>query len=115
MSKQDILTNIQAINEGLQTGRLMEVLETYYADDVVMQENAKHDPERIGKANNRKAEQAFVDHAVIHEARVDKVVVDGDGVGDDAGTWTLTVTDTFPSDGGTWNTWCMNIKGGPLP
>jgi hypothetical protein len=77
-NNENILASITDINDGFQNGRLMEVFEKYYADDVVMQENAAHDPKRVGKDNNRIAEQFFVDNAVIHGARVDKVIVDGD-------------------------------------
>ncbi len=78
MTSPDILANITAINYGFQNGKLLEVFEKYYADDVVMQENAVHDPNRVGKEGNRSAIQTWVDIAVIHGARVEKVVVDGD-------------------------------------
>ncbi|MCA9494262.1 MAG: nuclear transport factor 2 family protein [Myxococcales bacterium] len=64
--------------EGLSTGRLMEVFEKFYADDVVMMENGEPDPARVGKAGNRTYEQYFADKAEWHGAKMGPVIVDGD-------------------------------------
>jgi ketosteroid isomerase-like protein len=45
------------INDMVLSGKAMEAFEEFYAEDVVMQENG--DPERKGKAVNRKYEQDF--------------------------------------------------------
>jgi hypothetical protein len=78
MSSADILTSITAINDGFRNGHVLEVFEKYYAADVVMQENAVPDPNRVGKEGSRAALHNWAKLAVIHGARVDKVVVDGD-------------------------------------
>lgn len=67
-----------ALIEGITSGRLMEVFERYYADDVVMSENGAEDPARVGKDNNRAYEQYFVDHAEWHGVSVGPVIADGD-------------------------------------
>lgn len=45
------------LNEDVLSGKAMEAFETYYADDIVMQENSE-EPRR-GKAANRKVEEEF--------------------------------------------------------
>jgi hypothetical protein len=72
----DIRANLNALIEGLQTGKTLEVFDKYYADDVVMSENAEEDPKRIGKAANRAYEAYFVEHAQWHGARIGRVTVD---------------------------------------
>jgi hypothetical protein len=67
--------------QGLMTGRLMEVFETYYADDVVMSENGEDDPGRYGKEKNRAYEAYFAANAEWHDARLGPVIVDGDHSG----------------------------------
>lgn len=74
----DIRTRLQDLNNGILTGRLLEVFDKYYAEDVVMSENGVSDPNRIGKAANRAYEEYFVNNATFHGARVDNVIVDGD-------------------------------------
>lgn len=64
--------------DGICTGRLLEVFDRYYADDVVMQENAVDDPQRHGKAANRAYEQYFVENATFYGVKVGAVMVDGD-------------------------------------
>ncbi len=69
--------NIQTVIESIQTGKLMEAFETYYADDVVMSENGVEDPARVGKEANRGYEQYFVDNSEWFGVRVDAVIADG--------------------------------------
>jgi hypothetical protein len=69
--------NLMQLLEGLGSGRLMEVFEKFYADDVVMMENAEPDPGRTNKADNRKYEQYFADNAQWHGAKVGAVLADG--------------------------------------
>lgn len=52
-----LLENINEINDMILEGKALEAFETYYHDDVVMQEN--DNPEFIGKALNRKREEDF--------------------------------------------------------
>lgn len=73
----DIRARVDDLNNGILEGRLLEVFDAYYDDDVVMSENGAHDESRVGKANNRAYEEYFVNHAVFHGARVDDVIVDG--------------------------------------
>lgn len=75
------MDNRERLNDlinGLLTGRLMEVFETYYADDVVMNENADPAGDRVGKDANRQYEAYFAANAQWHDARVGAVIVDGD-------------------------------------
>lgn len=76
MSK-DIRARVEDLNRGILEGRLLEVFDKYYADDVVMSENGAQDEARVGKANNRAYEEYFVNNATFHGARVDDVIVDG--------------------------------------
>ena len=78
MSTEQNRKNLMELLDGLGSGRLMEVFDKFYADDVVMMENAEPDPKRIGKAANRAYEQLFVDNAQWHGAKLGPVVVDGD-------------------------------------
>lgn len=52
-----LLEKIQDLNQLLVQGKAMEAFEKYYHDDVVMQEN--DNPPTVGKAANRKREEAF--------------------------------------------------------
>ncbi len=69
---------VLSLIEALTTGKLMSAFETLYAEDVVMSENGKEDPERVGKAKNRAYEQAFVDNAQWHGVKLGPVIADGD-------------------------------------
>jgi ketosteroid isomerase-like protein len=57
--KIDHATLDRQLNEQIKKGDIMNAFETYYADDVVMQENL--DEPRSGKANNRAFEKQFMD------------------------------------------------------
>ncbi|EFA79734.1 hypothetical protein PPL_07425 [Heterostelium album PN500] len=80
----NIRENINAIIKGIQENKILEIFEKYYADDVVMYEKGDS-TNRVGKDQNRKAEEAFVNNATIHEAKrmfdidrfILKVLVDG--------------------------------------
>ena len=68
----------QALNQAIQKGDILGAFETYYADDVVMQEN--DDPPRKGKFVNRDYEKAFVDSvAQLHSIKMLGSAV-GDGI-----------------------------------
>lgn len=64
--------------DGLLTGRLLEVFDRYYADDVVMSENGDADENRVGKAKNRAYEAYFAENAKWFGAKVGPVLADGD-------------------------------------
>ncbi|KAN0050322.1 hypothetical protein ACTA71_003441 [Dictyostelium dimigraforme] len=71
-----IKENLEAIIKGIQENKILEVFDKYYHDDVVMYEKGDS-TNRVGKEANRKAEESFVNNATIHEARITKVLVDG--------------------------------------
>lgn len=73
----DIRANLDDLINGLLTGRLLEVFDKYYHDDVVMSENAEQDPNRVGKAANRGYEAYFASNATWHDAKVGAIAVDG--------------------------------------
>jgi hypothetical protein len=70
--------NLLSLIEGLTTGRLMEVFEKFYADDVVMSENGEEDPARVGKEANRGYEAYFAANAEWHGVKLGPVLADGD-------------------------------------
>jgi hypothetical protein len=74
----DNRANLQDLIQGLLTGRLMEVFEKYYAEDVVMSENALEAETRVGKEKNRGYEAYFAANAQWHDAKVGPLIVDGD-------------------------------------
>lgn len=81
MSENPNKTALLDLLDGIATGRLLEVFDRYYADDVVMSENGAEDPERVGKAKNRAYEEVFATNATWFGARLGDVVADGDTTG----------------------------------
>lgn len=73
----DIRANLMDLIKGLGEGRLMEVFEKYYADDVVMSENGDPEQTRVGKETNRGYEAYFAANAQWHGASLGPVLVDG--------------------------------------
>ncbi|KAM9961841.1 hypothetical protein ACTFIR_004702 [Dictyostelium discoideum] len=69
--------NLEAIIEGIQTNKILEVFDKYYHDEIVMYEKGDS-TNRVGKAANRIAEESFVNNSIIHEARLIKLIADGD-------------------------------------
>ncbi len=63
-----LIENISTLNDMILEGKALEAFETFYHDDVVMQEN--DNPEWIGKTVNRKREEDFF--ASITEFRAAK-------------------------------------------
>ncbi|MEQ1505053.1 MAG: nuclear transport factor 2 family protein [Myxococcota bacterium] len=78
MSSDQNKKNLMELLDGLGSGRLMEVFDKFYADDVVMMENNEPDPNRVGKAKNRAYEQYFADNAQWHGAKLGPVLADGE-------------------------------------
>ncbi len=66
----DLRTLVDALNQKILEGKILEAFEEYYADDVVMQDNDY--PARVGKEVNRQYEEAFVNG--LTEFRGAKVV-----------------------------------------
>ena len=58
--------------------RIVEALEKFYDEDVVMQDNAG--PPVVGRAANLERERAFFGAITVHQMRALSVVVDGDRV-----------------------------------
>ena len=83
-----IKNHVQAVIDGILTGKVLETFDAYYADDVVMSEN-KTD-ERVGKAANREYEIQFLNNVQeFHGAQVGRVIVDGDHA---AVEWSFDIT-----------------------
>jgi hypothetical protein len=74
----DIRANLEDLLRGTVEGRLMEVFERHYHEDVVVSDNGGVDPGRVGKANNRLHQAFLAEHVIWHDARVGNVAVDGD-------------------------------------
>ena len=77
----DNKAKLQDMIDGIQSGKLMEKFEQYYADDVFMSENGRDEPNRHGKEANRQYEQYFVDNAEFHDVKVGPVIGDGNITG----------------------------------
>lgn len=61
----------------VQAGRILDAIDTYYAENVSMQEN--QNPPTVGKAVNRVREEAFVASvAEVHRLETPSVFVEGD-------------------------------------
>ena len=72
-----IRKQVQAVIDGVLSGRILETFERYYADDVVMSENGED--ARVGKPINREYEIKYLDNVLeFHGAKVGRVIVDGD-------------------------------------
>jgi hypothetical protein len=68
---------VQDLIQKVESGKAMEAFETYYADDIAMQENGN--TPTVGKAVNRvREEQFFGSIAEVHEGRAVSYVADGD-------------------------------------
>jgi hypothetical protein len=62
MNQQKLLADLNHLNDLVINGKLMEAFETYYHDDVSMQEN-ENSPV-VGKASNRERELQFLNNIV---------------------------------------------------
>lgn len=71
-----IRERVEELNGMVLEGKVMEAMQEFYADDVVMAEN-DNDP-TVGLAANLGREQTFVDNTTWYGAEVKSVVVDGD-------------------------------------
>ncbi len=68
--------DVQAVIDGILSGKILEAFESYYHDDVVMSENGAQ--ERVGKDANREYEEQFVNNVEFHGAEAVSVLIDGD-------------------------------------
>lgn len=77
MSQYDYQALDRELNQAILGGDILGAFEKYYAEDIVMQENA-NEP-RHGKAANRKHEEEFVNSVEeFHGAKVLSEAVNGD-------------------------------------
>ncbi|KAF2076987.1 hypothetical protein CYY_001696 [Polysphondylium violaceum] len=72
----NIKTNLEAIFEGIRQNKIVETFEKYYDEKVVMFEKGDS-TNRVGKEENRVAEQGFQSNATIHELKIIKLLIDG--------------------------------------
>lgn len=73
---ESIRHRVDDLNAQIQQGRIMEAMNEFYADEVVMSEN---DGEAtVGLAANLDREQDFVDNTEWHGLELKDVVIDGD-------------------------------------
>ena len=84
----ELKTTVDAFVKQIESGDLLGAFETYYSEDVTMQENGN--TATIGKDANRTRELAFVDMvADVHENRAASVIAGGDKV---AINWIMDLT-----------------------
>ncbi len=76
MNKTTLRNRVDALNTMIQQGRIMDAMNEFYADGVVMSEN---DAEAtIGLEANLVREKEFVDNTQWHGLELKDVVVDGE-------------------------------------
>jgi len=64
----------QELNEMILQGKILQAFDTFYADDVVMEEGGE---KRIGKEENREYEEQFVESLeAFHSAEIEGRAVD---------------------------------------
>jgi len=76
MNQDTVKARVNALNNMIQQGRIMEAMHEFYADEVVMSENDA--AATVGLEANLAREQDFVDNAQWHGLELKDVVVDGD-------------------------------------
>ena len=72
----DLKHSVDALNSMIQEGRIMEAMNTYYSDDVVMAENDGEPT--VGLPANLEREQAFVDHTTWYDLKLKGVALGED-------------------------------------
>ncbi len=69
---------VDELNQMILNGNILEAFDKFYADDIVMQDN--NYPTRVGKAENRLYEEAFVNGlTAFRGAKVENVLI-SDGI-----------------------------------
>lgn len=87
-SNNNVAALDQELNNAILSGKALEAFETYYADDVVMQENSEEP--RVGKDVNRQAEIDFFSSlASFNDGKLLSSAVNGDIT---FGEWYMDVT-----------------------
>jgi hypothetical protein len=75
---ENLKTLVDELNQMILEGKILDAFEKFYADNVVMQDNDY--PQRVGKDENRKFEEAFVNNLTeFRGARVENVLI-SDGI-----------------------------------
>ena len=67
---------VQAVIDGILSGKILETFDRYYAPDIVMSENGAD--ERVGFEACRAYEEAFVNGVEFHAASVGRTILSGD-------------------------------------
>ena len=76
MSDINVKHRVDTLNTMIQQGRIMDAMNEFYTDDVVMSENDAD--ATVGLEANLAREKAFVDNTQWHGLELKEVVVDGD-------------------------------------
>ena len=76
MNTADVRHRVDTLNTMIQQGRIMDAMDEFYADDVVMAENDAEPT--VGLAANLERERDFVNNTQWHGLELQEVVVDGD-------------------------------------
>jgi hypothetical protein len=76
MSTADVRHRVDTLNTMIQQGRIMEAMEEFYADDVIMSENDAEPT--VGFEANLERERDFVNNTQWHGLELQDVIVDGD-------------------------------------
>ncbi|KAN0043243.1 hypothetical protein ACTA71_010883 [Dictyostelium dimigraforme] len=72
----NIKSNLESIIKGIQDNKILEVFYKYYHKDIIMYEKGDS-TNRVGKDVNRKPKESFVNNSTIHEAKLLKLLIDG--------------------------------------
>ena len=74
MEKSKLRANVNQLNQMIQTGKVLEAFEQFYADDIVMQEN--ENTPTIGKQACRANEERFVNGILeFRKADIKNVII----------------------------------------
>ena len=76
MTRDEIRKRVDSLNAMVQQGQIMEAMNEFYADDVVMVENDAEPT--VGLAANLEREQAFVDNTTWYGADLKNVAIGDD-------------------------------------
>ena len=76
MNSADVRHRVDTLNTMIQQGRIMEAMDEFYADEVVMAENDAEPT--VGLEANLERERDFVNNTQWHGLELQEVVVDGD-------------------------------------
>lgn len=77
-TNEDLKARVEGLNRMVKEGKILEAIDKYYAENVVMQENEQ--PATKGKAANRAREEEFLANVVEFRGAEVKAVAVGDNV-----------------------------------